>query len=297
MKSFKQHVEPNEVYDFHYNKYVTGQSKGAITTVLSVFRRLKNEGIPCYRLKPSQASIEKTIDQMIEKGTTKYYQKKQLAILGIKLLDKNNKMDKFNSYKEQLKRLELQKKVLELSEDLQGSYNHVNDYLYFIYTTRGEINLHISDVLVKRFIEVVKIQSGLNIGIGVGIGYTILDAETNLYQALNYLNVNDSEYFVIIDESNKCKRFNYKEIELNNSNNELIDLDNSQNNFEKLKTLTTYYNTNEITTNKVAKWFRCTDRNARRIINNLVEIGFVEEVGEEQAQRRGRPNKIYKLHY
>ena len=45
----------------------------------------------------------------------------------------------------------------------------------------------------------------------------------------------------------------------------------------------------------LAEWLKMTPRNARRILNNLVEHGIAEVIGEEAPSSKGRPRNIYRV--
>ena len=49
------------------------------------------------------------------------------------------------------------------------------------------------------------------------------------------------------------------------------------------------------TSSEIAQQMGVTDRNARRIIKNLLTAGLVICVGEESLSTRGRPTKKYRM--
>ncbi len=50
-----------------------------------------------------------------------------------------------------------------------------------------------------------------------------------------------------------------------------------------------------ITASILAEWLKMTPRNARRILNGLVEQEIAEIIGEEAPTAKGRPRKIYRV--
>jgi predicted ArsR family transcriptional regulator len=55
------------------------------------------------------------------------------------------------------------------------------------------------------------------------------------------------------------------------------------------------YSKNEFTANELAEWMQVTDRNARKILNELEKGNFVKIIGEEQPGPKGRPRKVYRV--
>lgn len=289
---------------FHQDLYDKGEIDVAITCLKSVYNQLKALGIPCYRVKPSNISIQIVLNLLKERGLSVKYQKSQLAVFGVEMIhDTKTKANDHFSYREKHRKLELTRVLLDFAEDIKGSFVQIGDNLFFIYTTRGELSLHLNEKGIHSLIERIKIQSELAVKVALGYGLTVLDAEQNLRFAFQHARRQPEEIFVIVNEDREVTEQKPNEGAITFSprkwgegwEERFKDASISPAVVSKIEALANHYKKIFVTSTDIATWLKSSERNGRRVLAELEKLGLVAITGEEQSGHRGRPRKIYKL--
>jgi len=290
-----------EILAFHDSLFKEGKVDVCATCLSVVYEQLKAQGIPVYRITPTRSTIRGTLETALQQQETMYFKQSQIAIMLIKI-EKMEKMSDHHSVSYDLHRLnlELQSTILNFSESISGSFVALGIGTYIIFSTRG--SLQETGQQSVSLLEKLALITDLPANIGIGYGETSLAAEENARLALHHAQNYDQRCAFLVDtngiiegplKEKESISFGYQ-----NENKEIS---------EKLKqagvTITTYnkimsvqkrIGNYSITASNVAEWLKMTQRNARRILNSLVEQGLAEIVGEE-APTKGRPRKIYRV--
>ena len=304
--SYNNYREPKEIIDFHQQSFEAGKSQVAFTCLKEVYLRLKELGIPCYRIIPSQLAIKLVLRYIKERGESTRYRQSQIAILGYEVVHSSTS-EEGQHYSYEIKRqgLDLKHMLLDHAEDMQGSFVQIGDGLFFIYTTRGEVDSHFNDKSIFSKISEIHLKSKIKVRVGIGYGITAFDAEQNLRQALHYKYEQGDTVLVSVNEEKQVHQ--YSEAEVNsaisfqprnwgrNWEERFKDAQISASVVTKLESLSFHYKTNIVTVKEVARWLKRTDRNARRILTEMERLGLAKISGLEQPGNAGRPRKIYEL--
>ncbi|MDX5475715.1 MAG: hypothetical protein LPK00_09305 [Bacillaceae bacterium] len=305
--SYHGYLPPEGIITYHKNLFDEGNTEVAITCIRSVYEHLKDLNIPVYRVVPSELAINRVLEQVKEKGQSSWYKKAQLVIVGIEMieLESETEMDDHHySFKTKHRALEMQRVLLDFTEEVNGSIVKIGDGLHFIYTTRGEVELYQKTHSLQEVINQVYINSKLQVRIGVGFGLTVLEAEQNVRRAFDHARgynepvvievTEDKEVLVGLDKAEKItfqtrntgavweKHFKHANI--------------SSTIVSKIESLSNHYNQTVLTSQDLSRWLKSTERNARRILTELDKLDLAVVSGEETGQR-GRPRKIYKLQF
>ncbi|MCE7792778.1 hypothetical protein K8O68_10160 [Salipaludibacillus sp. CUR1] len=290
-----------DIVEFHRNKYHSGESEIAFTCIRSVYQQLKSEGIPVYRITVTAVTTQVTLELLKERGNADWYRKSQIAIVGLEVFEANNESEgQLYSYKRKHQELELKRLLLDYTEELKGSLVQMGDGLFFIYTTRGEIETHPWPFYL---LESARLQAKLTIRLGVGYGLTSLEAEQHVRLAFRDARKHEKPVIIKVDENKQItevfhtdKSFTYNQRRLNEQWKTKLGTRNlSPAVVSKLASFLKHYKKNRVTSQEVSQWLANSERNARRILHELEEAGLATIVGEEQSGGRGRPRKIYEL--
>lgn len=301
---YSGYMPAKDIIDYHLKLYKAGEIDAAVTCLRAVYTRLTELKVPCYRVTPDITSISLMLQILKERGASIWYRKAQTAILGVEVVQVSNG-DQLYSYKMKHQELELNRLLLNYAELINGSLVQIGDGHFHIYTTRGEMDLHLNDGSLFRLIEDVKLHSKLQIRTGLGYGITALEAEQNLRMAIQYARNKETPVVIVVDEN--------KQVTENAAANESISysgrflgreweerLKDSQISpaiISKIQSLSQHYRKTELTSHELSLWLKSTERNARRILSEMERLNLVQVAGEEQSGQRGRPKKVYKLSY
>lgn len=301
--SYKGYYPIQEIVDFHLTAFQEGQVEVAITCVKEVYTKLKSLGIPCYKVAPDSIAIRLIVQYLNQRGVSQLYRKAQIAILAIEIVQSG--WEGHYSYKMKHQELDLKKLLLNYAERINGSYVEIGDGRYFIYTTRGEAELQQSENSLLGLINESELHSKLRIRIGLGYGITSLEAEQNARLAIQYARGKEEKIIVLVDENKKITEskgqdhsISYDNRKVSDQWNELLALaDVGPGTVDRILSLALHYRKSEVTSRELAAWMNSTERNARRILTELENVGLAKITGEEQSGQRGRPRKVYELKF
>ncbi|MCF6411637.1 hypothetical protein [Pseudalkalibacillus salsuginis] len=294
----------DEIVDFHRSLFEKGKTEIAFTCIRAVYLKLKELGIPCYRITPSHLSIYFTLRLLKERGVSSWYQRSQLALLGVELLPPDEEGDEhLFSYDLKHKELSLKRLLLELAERINGSFVQIGDGLYYIYTTRGEIEFKLDKSDLFHLIETVYSHSRYHARIGIGYGLNALQAEENVRTAFRYARKTSSKV-VLVDEKKKVTeyltegkalQYDYKKWIEGEWSEALRKANISPTALAKIESLAKFYKKEEVNSQEVARWLGSSERNARRILSELESLNLATSKSVQLSGSKGRPRKVYRL--
>ncbi|MCM3717664.1 hypothetical protein [Fictibacillus phosphorivorans] len=298
------YMPAEDIVRFHRDLYNRGEIDVAITCIQAVYTKLKEFNIPCYRVTPDVPSIQLILQFLKERGESAWYKKAQTAILGIEVFHPSDMgSDQFYSYKMKHQELELQRLLLNYAETIRGSFVQIGDGHFYIYATRGEVELHLHDNSLLKLVEEAKLHSKLDVRIGLGYGFTAVEAEQNVRLAFQYARKQELPVIILVDEYKQVVEKSGVQENISYSSRicgdewetRLKDASISPAIVSKIQSLSHYYKKTQITSQELAVWLKGTERNARRILSEMERLELVKVSGEEQSGNRGRPKKIYEF--
>ena len=275
-----------------------------VTCVTSVYEMLHNLGVPCYRIIPTRSVIRDALKMTQLEGEGAKFREAQLVI-GTISVGGSTEGFRTSEYITQRRKLEVQQILLDLSEKTRKLiYRSDGDNIMFV-TTRGVIE-EITDKFTRfPLLDELQDKLRLPINMGVGIGYTAGEAEGNADQALSKAEATGASccYAVLQNgavmgpigrhfQLDYCAR-SYEPEQLAAAKTANLSVGT----INKLCSLSKQVAGAAVTASEVANWFDITFRSARRILAKLEKSSLAVVVGAEQPINKGRPRRLYKLHF
>ncbi|ANU11944.1 hypothetical protein BBH88_17640 [Planococcus antarcticus DSM 14505] len=296
------YIPAEELIDYHEKLYRSGEIQAALTCVHAAYTGLKERGVPVYRISVSELAAHRAISVIKERSLANLYRMKQLAMIGIEIIYPSQAQQHKSPFKIERQELAINRVLIDFAEEVKGSKVSVGNGIYFIYTTRGELELYGKFHHLKELQEEIFVNSNMHVRIGVGYGRTVTESEQNVRLALDYAREKKSGVVVNIDEGGKVTEINSLGDRLHYSRRSseakwqeaLKDAAISQTVIARIESLSHRYAKVEVTALELSQWMNSTERNARRILTELESVGVAEVSGEESG-RRGRPRKLYRL--
>jgi hypothetical protein len=293
-----------DIIQFHKQLFDKGRVDAAITCIHSVYTALKAMGIPVYRVFQSELAVHRALGFIKERAQSTWYRNSQLVIVGIEAIypspsGRNNQM----SFKIKHQELELHRTLLDFVEEINGSIVQMGDGLFYLYSTRGELELYTKNHSASTLIDECYVNSNLFIRIGIGFGSTVLEAEEHVRLALGKAREEKGSVIMVINEDKEVtsitesedRQVAYQTRETGEIWRERFkDADISSQIVSKIYSLSHHYHKDTLTSQDLARWLKNTERNARRILSEMERIGVARVTGEESTGR-GRPRKVYEL--
>ncbi|MNH86317.1 hypothetical protein D3C87_724390 [compost metagenome] len=304
VKSYMVGIETEELVSFHHQLWKEGKVKVTVTSVTSVYERLKQLGVPVYRVVPTLSSIRDTLNRALLEAKSLKFSSTQIAV-GIMNIDNFMKVSKevASEYELQRKKLVLQQILLDYGEETQALIKWTDgDEVSFI-TTRGII-----EQTTKKFQEaplLIEIMEKLQwkASIGIGIGRTANEAEGKAREALLKAKLSGGgNCFLIMQDGLVYGPMGSElilEYSVRSEDPQLLSIAKkvglSVGTINKLQSFCNRLGTTTFTASQLAEGFGITLRSARRIMAVLEKFEIARIVGEEQPAGRGRPRQIYHI--
>lgn len=296
-----KHYKPyDELIDFHVKHFESGNTEVALTCLLNVYNALVEIGIPCYRLVPSQLAIQTVLNILVSRANTQIYEKLKVAIIGIELKGSETGNGTLDKYDERRRNLQLGLHLVHVSELLNGNLIDQQDGRFHIYTTYGDIELLQS---TQSFVDVVKeveLQMSHKLIVGIGSGYTVYEAGRHVDIAFLQDSAENETSIIFVDEDKKVLDYSKEHMSYYTVENlpdhwkqTLQENDYTPIIPAKIYHFLTLKRITQFSSELITSLLKNTDRNTRRILNELEQMGLLEVIGEELSGRPGRPKKTY----
>jgi len=291
-----------DLVQFHFDLWKNGQVDQAITCVTSVYERLSDLGVPCYRIIPTQSAIYDSLKLVQLEGKSLKVSGTQLAvcIVSIRETMENNVVS--TEEKDQIDQA-IQQMLANFSEKTQTLMYWSDQNATTFISTRGVIEELTRNFTVAPMAADMLPALKFCISQGIGIGYTANEAEQNAKAALTKAELQTGGGCYAILPNGTVFGPLGKETQLSYSarsrDPECLALAKqakvSIGTINKLVSLNEQHDRTTLTTAELANWFGFSLRSARRLLSRLEESDLAVVVGEEQPINKGRPRQLYSL--
>lgn len=293
-----EHFSLAQYVEFHKSLYESGQVDAAITAVNSVYRKLKAEGVRVYRVVPTKATMERTLNLISTFVDGEIARDGQLMFQVFRVGDEKTKLSaaKFNLLCDRLQ---------EYARSHHGALFITNHHEIIILINQGIFKKYSNLYESIPELDHVEDELGVPLYLGIGMGRTARDAVNNSRDALRLSQSKHNSNAYIINEDKevlgplKLRSETPSSFLLRTQSSYLYELsqktDLSVSTLTKLQHLLDDINDNHVTSKTIKDGLQVTLRSANRILKQLVAEGVAVEVGVEDHISRGRPRRIYEL--
>jgi hypothetical protein len=300
VKEFRLGQQAADIVQFHYDLWLSHRIDQAITCVTSVYERLVELGVPCYRIIPTQSAICESLKLVQLEGKSLEVGNTQLAvcILNIRQADSETVLAQESKVDQGITQM-----LANFGAKTQTLMYWSDQETTTFITTRGVIEELTGNFTRSPLMEKIADSLPLCISQGIGIGCTANEAERNAKEALTKaeMQVGGGCYAVlpnraILGPLGKGTQLEYSS---RSADPELLAVAKqagiSIGTFNKLVALNEQHGHSNLTTTELAQWFGFSLRSARRLLNQLEQSNLAVVVGEEQPIYKGRPRQLYSL--
>lgn len=297
---YKYNLEMETIIDFHKKHWYENRVKACLTGFTIVQKTLLDEGIPVFRIYPTNPLIRESIYKLILIGNLQKEKEGQIAIQIVR--NRNLHEFEFEDYEFMLNHNRLERALIEYTRNCFGTIFPLGQGSFMIFTNRGAIS-NIEDIIKAQFAEV---GEGMVIASGIGYGYTVYEAEGNARQALHHSLKKNTTCIYLKDSDGTISGPFMKESDLwldyqvdTGGDKDVSEISEkagiSATYILKLRGLMKKINRQEVDAKITADYLGITARSARRILSSLVSAGLADVVEEVSRSATGRPRKIYHL--
>jgi hypothetical protein len=302
VKHYNGIVSSKDITDYHYNLWKSGQTDIAVTCFLATYERLKEMGVPAFRIWPTRSNIRTTLDIAINAFEAQRFKGSQLAIQHVAIDDYDDIVRASSSYG--VKRIELclYEILVEYAEKLKGSIVIRGDGQYTLYSTRGILEEITEHFTIMPILDSITRKVTAKVSGGIGFGATAYAAEENAFHALGLAKQRGNGLWMAVTDKRDVIGPLSSVIYLKYSvrTNDAVhkkladELNVSITTVNKLVAVLDKLDKETIAADELAMYLAITPRSARRILSTLISQGRAEAAGEEMLVK-GRPRKLYKI--
>ncbi|MEI4768814.1 hypothetical protein WAX74_03960 [Psychrobacillus sp. FJAT-51614] len=294
----------DDLVNFHLEKVAEDPKTVVITSLRLVSESLTNKNIMNEWLKPSEEDIIVAIERMLL-GTNQRKQKEMQIIIGRIFLDNSaSTINEFMTEQQvQNRNHDTYRMLLHFAEQMSGYLTALSSNEYLFVTNRGTFERITEGYKSLPIVDEVKKKLGVHLSIGIGIGFSALEAGSHarvaLIQAQDsggsccFIVREDRSVFGPIDLIAPMKYPLTVTDQLLINQAETIGM--SAANIEKTMALIKRKKKNEFTAHELASVLGITPRSAHRIIQSWLDGKLIEVIGMEKISRRGRPRQVFSL--
>ncbi|WP_313893743.1 hypothetical protein [Psychrobacillus sp.] len=305
--NFKEIVSLENVEDlvnYHLENVSRTPAAVVITSLKLVSESLTEKHILNEWLKPSEEDIVVAIERMLL-ATNQRKQKEMQIILGrIFIENVAVTMNEFMTEQQVQKRNhEIYRMLLHFAEQMSGYLTALSSNEYLFVTNRGIFERITEGYKYLPIVDEVKKKLGVHLSIGIGFGFTALEAGSHARVALIqaqesggsccFIVREDRSVFGPIDLMAPMKYPIAVTDQLLIHQAELIGM--SAANIEKTMALIKRKKKNEFTAHELASVLGITPRSAHRIVQSWLDANLIKVIGTEKISRRGRPRQVFSL--
>ncbi|MFJ5768985.1 hypothetical protein [Psychrobacillus sp. NPDC093180] len=293
-----------DVVNFHLNNIEKDSSTVVVTSLKLVSETLNQKNIINEWLKPAEEDIIVAIERMLL-GTNQRQQKEMQIIFGRIFIENSSAiMNEFMTEQQVQKRNhDTYRMLLHFAEQMSGYLTALSSTEYLFVTNRGIFERITEGYKSLPILNEVKKKLGVHLSIGIGFGFTALEAGSHSRVALVQAQENggsscfivreDRSVFGPIDLIAPLKYPLAVTDQLLISKAETIGM--SAANIEKTMALIKRKKKNEFTAHELATVLGITPRSAHRIVQSWLDAKLIEVIGIEKISRRGRPRQVFSL--
>lgn len=288
LKYYQAEISAEELADYHYELWKSGQTKGAVTCLRTAHLELLRRGMPVFRVLPARSAVEAILNLILLTDETLHFKERQIAVQMIDALPLNHGKDGDLIG------------MVEYSKKIHGSLKQLGRGRYIIFTTSGLLQEATGNFTeIPSWFELH--QNLVPWTCGIGIGQNAYEAEIYAEKALMHAKEHGEGTWMVFFEDKTIvgplgteQQIRYATVsDQLQSMSEETTLGIST--LSKIESILKKQDTSTITAHDLARHMLIMPRSARRILTLLENKGYAEVIAEDTPHPRGRPRKIYRL--
>lgn len=299
-KPFTKETSEKETIHWHEELYNQGKTNVMITGFTDVYSELKKKGYPVYRLEPTIPLIKVAYRQLKSRYALNKAQYSQIAVEILSFTDNKNDIEYY--YSNMMKKSDMDKYIINYVRSIQGSLFPFGRNEYIIFANKGAIYDKENYNKLLELSKDIK-NTGFSLNIGLGIGTTSYQAETNARKALMKSIDSKSSHIYMVDEDDTMigplgeeKELNYS---LKVSDEKLIQISEatglSCESIVKIMALNETRKSNIYDSKELADLLDLSERSARRILQKIVSSDLGRVIAKETSNGKGRPKNLTEI--
>ncbi|MEV0794493.1 hypothetical protein [Kribbella sp. NPDC050459] len=281
---------------FHREKFERQHTTVALTTILSVERELRADGVPVLRIAPTRSSVRDALETAVLLGQGTRMGAHQLAMIAVQVIPSGAES---GDYWQQELALSTHQKLLSEARQVGASVTRRSDTLFLVTTTYGALLRLTEQFAVAPFLGALTAQLGVPVAVGAGTGQTARAAEANALMAVEESVAAGGKVAVYLDGSS-----DRLDLESGAATTDAAPIDGTspidQRALEIVTSIASAMSSAPgrqvvVDVESVAAIMQVTQRTGRRMLKELVEAGLAWPLPPARSTGGGRPRQQFRL--
>lgn len=293
----------DDVVNFHLRNVEENPNTVVITSLKLVSEQLSEMNIINEWLKPTDQDIIVAIERMLL-ATNQRKQKEMQIIVGRIFIENSGDASEFMSEQQvHTRNHAIHRMLLQFADQINGYLIALSSSEYVFITNRGIFERITEGYKYLPIVDEMKKKLEVSLSIGVGFGFSALEAGSHARVALIQAQENgggccfivreDRSVFGPIDLIVPMKYPLTVTDQLLISKAEHIGM--SAANIQKTMAVIKRKKENEFTAHELSSILGITPRSAHRIIQSWLDAELIKIIGMEKISKRGRPRQVFAL--
>jgi len=294
------------LFEFHKENYCNGNVSCCFTGLVNVNKRLLNEKIPVFRIKPTSNIIREAITKLKLKHLAHINQSNQIIVLAVEV-DSPGEQSIINKdeYQVALKNMRVTEQIYLFAKRIQAAVIEIGFGSYLLFSTKSIVESETKNLRKIDLLNMINKSTSSTVSIGIGYGRTAREAKygANLGKE-RAKKCGGNRVFVvyegekIIGPINNLESTDNKEKEIDDKLLRIAE--NSGlgiNTIFKLNSIIRQYRLDAVTPKELARLYGITLRSMNRILLKLEEAGYVISIGKKVISDAGRPSRVIRIKF
>lgn len=297
---FSEKIDEMEYAKWHINLYKNNKIDVILTGFGGVYKKLKEEGYPVFRLEATRPQIKVCYEKIKEKYELDKAKSYQIAVEIIRLEDCKGCNESY--YSNMLKKTDMDKLIIEYVKSIQGALFNFGRDEYIVFAHKGAVEDEANYSRLYKLKKDIK-SMGISFKVGIGVGHTAYEGETNAYKAISKSLKSDEFEIYVVDEDNIIKGPLGLENEISyslvSSDKKIIDISQktglSCESVAKIIAISDSRGSYVYDSKELADHLDLSERSARRILKKITEAELGRVYAKETSQGGGRPKNLIEI--
>ncbi|WP_219509683.1 transcriptional regulator [Nonomuraea ceibae] len=272
---------PAEFLAFHREQFRSGATSLALTSVRTVAQRLAAEGVPVQLMRPTSATIRQAVRTAALLGIGSRLEEAQIVVGIVKLPSGTPAGPGRNEL-----RLAAHTVLLQEARRMGATVLPDGEQGFYVIATYGALMAATTDLAEQPFVRRVRQELGLEIEIGIGLGSTAQEAESNARKALTRPGAWPPRSALL-----RSGRLDARQVQRKDKRDKALAT------LAKLARAADAGTAGPLVVDAgtVAELLDMTPRAARRVLLNLIDQGLAWQLPPVRSTGPGRPRQTYRL--
>ena len=291
------------VFNFHREKFSTGQVCCCLSPLESVYKDLQAANIPCLLISPTANVIKETLLKLQLSHQIQLSQQSQIVAISIHI-DTVNEHSFFNDeYQCMINKTTISKYVYQFAQRMQAAVVEMASTEFLLISTRYSLEMETNNLENLNLVYEIAQNTASTVSVGIGFGKTAQTAKHGATLGMDRaIKCGGNTAFVVDEIQQAVKQLHCKEqspAKKPRVDEKFLQISEragvSVNNIFRLYSVMEDLGQTHFTAAELSKLLSVTPRTANRIITKLEDSGFCTENGKRILSGTGRPSRILKI--